>query len=145
MNRWFAIGTAVLGIAFLCRVAGHLIQVISPVGFLPPAGSWQGSDLPYPVLLTSQIAILGLIGWVSTRMAAGRSVIPSRWGSPVIILGAIYFGAMEARLLLGLTTMAHVKWFAAPIPAIFHLVLASAAILTGAYARALSSKAGRDA
>ena len=145
MNYWFAFGTAVLGIAFLCRVAGHLVQVISPVGFLPPAASWQGSDLPYPVLLTSQIAILGLIGWVSTRMAAGRSVFPSRWGSPVIVLGAIYFGAMAARLVLGLTTMADVKWFAASIPAIFHLVLASAAILTGAYARALSSKAGRDA
>ena len=144
MNRWFALGTAVLGIAFLGRVAGQLIQVVSPVAFLPAVESWQGSNLPYPVLLTVQLAILGLIGWVSARMTAGRSVIASRWGSPVIVVGTIYFGVMAARLVLGLTSMADVKWFAVPIPTIFHLVLASAAILTGAYTLALPSEADRD-
>ena len=142
MNRWLAIATLVLGVAFLSRVAGQFLQVVSPVDVLPPLESWQGSNMPYPALLIAQIAIVGLIGWVSARMAAGQSVIARRWGKPVIALGAMYFGVMAVRLVLGLAAMAHVKWFAASIPASFHLVLASAVMLTGAYAHMRPSRSG---
>ena len=57
-----------------------------------------------------------------------------------MVLGAIYFGVMAVRLVLGFTTMADIKWFASPIPTSFHLVLATAVMITGAYDRAVEVK-----
>ena len=135
MNRAYAIAIALLGIAFFGRVVGHIIQITMPVALLPPLESWKGSQLPDPVLLAAQIIILILFVVVVRRMAAGSMVIPLRWTYPTIVLGVIYFLVMTARFVLGLTILADDKWFAAPIPASFHLVLASAVILIGAYDR----------
>ena len=38
---------------------------------------------------------------------------------------------MLARLLLGFTLLTHVRWFASPLPAFFHLVLAAYVLLFG--------------
>ena len=140
MNRWFALAIFLIGSAFLSRVAGQFIQVIAPVEFLPPLESWQGSNLPYPALLAAQIGILVMIAWISARMATGRRALPRRFAKPVIALGAVYFGVMSVRLVLGLTALADVKWFASPIPTGFHLVLATAVMTTGAYDRAVEVK-----
>ena len=144
MNRRFALAILVLGIAFLCRVAGQFIQVVAPVEFLPPLPRWQGSNLPYPVLFAAQVAILVLIAWVYRRMAAGLSVMTPRLALPVMALGAIYLGVMAVRLVLGLTAMADIKWFASPIPTTFHLVLAAAVLLIGVYARTVAPTKGSD-
>lgn len=135
MNRAYAIAIALLGIAFLGRVVAHIIQITMPVAFLPPLESFKGSELPDPVLLAAQMVILILFVVVARRVAAGGRVIAVRWTYPTIVLGAIYFLVMTARLVLGLTILADDKWFAASIPASFHLVLASAVILIGAYDR----------
>ena len=135
MNRTYAIAMALIGLAFFIRVVGHVIQITMPVGFLPPLESWKGSELPNAVLLAAQIVILILFVVVVRRMAAGRRVIALRWTYPAIVLGVIYFLVMTARLVLGLTILADDKWFAASIPASFHLVLASAVILIGTYDR----------
>ena len=135
MNRAYAIAVGLLGIAFFGRVVGHIVQITMSVAFLPPLESWKGSELPDPVLVAAQIVILILFVVVVRRMAAGSSVIALRWTYPTIVLGAIYFLVMTVRLVLGLTILADDKWFAAPIPASFHLVLASAVILIGAYER----------
>ena len=137
MNRWFALAVLLLGVGLLGRVAGQLIQVLAPVEFLPPQDAWQGSNLPYPVLFAAQMAIVVLVAFISARMAAGRRVLSPRMAGPVIAFAAIYFSAMAIRLLLGLTAMTHVKWFASPISATFHLVLAAIVLLTGIYARVL--------
>ena len=145
MSRRFALVTLLLGIAFLGRVAGQFIQVVAPVGFLPPLASWQGSNLPYPVLFAAQVGILVLIGWVYRRMATGRRVMAPRMAVPVIALGAIYFVVMAVRLVLGLTTMADIKWFASPIPTTFHMVLAAAVMVMGIHARAVARTVANDA
>ena len=145
MNRRFALAILVLGIAFLGRVAGQFIQVVAPVEFLPPLPSWQGSNLPYPVLFAAQVGILVLIAWVYRRMAAGHKVMDPRMAAPVIALGAIYFGVMAIRLALGLTTMSDIKWFASPIPTIFHLVLSAAVMVIGIYARTVAPTGAVDA
>ncbi|MXY54570.1 MAG: hypothetical protein F4Y86_18870 [Gammaproteobacteria bacterium] len=142
MNRWFALAVLLLGVGFLGRVAGQFIQVLAPVEFLPPLDAWQGSNLPYPVLFAVQMAIVVLIAFLSARMAAGRPILSPRMAAPVIALAAIYFSVMSIRLVLGLTATAHVKWFASPIPATFHLVLAIIALATGIYARVMP--AGRS-
>ena len=135
MNRAYAIAVGLLGIAFFGRVAGHIVQFTIPVAFLPPLESFKGSELSDPVLVAAQIVILILFVVAVRRMAAGSSVIALRWTYPAIVLGVIYFLVMTARLVLGLTILADEKWFAAPIPASFHLVLASALMLIGAYDR----------
>jgi len=135
VNRAYAITIALLGIAFLGRVVGHTVQITMPVAFLPPLESWKGSELPDSVLITAQLVILILFVVVVRRMAAGSRVIALRWTYPTIVLGVIYFLVMTVRLGLGFMTLADDKWFAAPIPASFHLVLASAVILIGAYDR----------
>lgn len=89
------------------------------------------------MLFAVQMAIVVLIAFLSARMAAGRRVLPPRMAGPVIALAAIYFSAMAIRLVLGLTALTHVKWFASPIPAAFHLVLAIIALVTGTYARVI--------
>jgi len=144
VNRRFALAILILGVAFLARVAGQFIQVVAPVELLPPLEMWQGSNLPYPALFAAQIGILLMIGWVYARMTAGRSVMPPRFAVAVIGLGAIYFSVMAVRLVLGLTTMADVKWFASPIPATFHLVLATIVMVIGTYARTVAPTRGGD-
>jgi hypothetical protein len=118
---------------FALRVAAQLVQYASPVGFLPPFDAWQGSGLDYPVLLTSELVILaGMMMWGT--VAVSRGMLPRRRaGLWLVGLGGVYFSSMCARLVLGLTILADVSWFAKPLPALFHLVLASYLLCLGRY------------
>ena len=117
---------------FAFRVAAQLVQYASPVRSLPPFEAWQGGRLSYPVLLTSQLLILAVMIWgtstVSRRVPAARRI-----GIWLVTLGSAYFGSMGARLMLGLTILAHVTWFAKPLPALFHMVLAGYVLTLGHY------------
>ena len=119
---------------FAFRVAAQLMQYASPVVFLPPFETWQGSGLGYPVLLASQLSILALMVW-GTRAVSRRVRASRRVGGWLVALGSVYFGSMTARLVLGLTILAHVAWFAKPLPALFHMVLASYVLTLGHYHR----------
>jgi hypothetical protein len=117
---------------FALRVAAQLVQYARPTPFLPPFDAWQGSGLDYPVLLASQLVIIALMGWgigAVQRRARVRKTV-GRW---LIVLGVLYFGSMFARLVLGLTVLADVAWFAKPLPALFHLVLAGFVLTLGHY------------
>jgi hypothetical protein len=117
---------------FAFRVAAQLVQYASPIGVLPPFEAWQGSRLSYPVLLTSQLLILAAMVWgtstVSRRVRSARRI-----GLWLVTLGSVYFCSMGARLVLGLTILADVAWFAKPLPALFHMVLASYLLTLGHY------------
>ena len=84
------------------------------------------------MLLTSQLLILVAMvfgtGAVHRRVRARKSV--GRW---LIVLGAVYFASMRARLVLGLTALADITWFAKPLPAVFHMVLAGYMLTLGHY------------
>ena len=125
---------------FAFRVGAQLVQYVRPIGILPPFQAWQGSGLSYRVLLASQLLILALMASgaasLSGRVPAGRR--PGGW---LIALGAVYFVAMGARLLLGLTIFADVPWFATPLPALFDMVLASYLLTLGHWHR--GGSAGR--
>lgn len=118
---------------FLCRVLAQLIQYASPVSVLPPFSSWQGSGLSYPVLLGSQILILMVMVWGALGLSRG-TVRPRRViGGWLLVLGSVYFLSMTVRLILGLTVLADYAWFARPLPAFFHMVLASGVLVAGHY------------
>lgn len=116
---------------FCLRVAGQLIQVVLPVDFLPALEHWQGSRLPYGWLLAIQITIVGAVAITAWRLSAARMRPRRTFGRVLLLLGALYFGLMLGRLVLGWTLLAHVPWFAKSIPAFFHLVLASIVLLVG--------------
>ena len=134
-HRRFAWALTGLGLAFLARVSGQAVQKWAPVSFLPPFDDFQGSGLPYPALLTAQIAILVTTVVVAVRMRRGKSLLTPRLVVPVTVAGVIYLAVMAVRLVLGLSVLSHSGWFSTWIPTVFHLVLASEVLLIGAYQR----------
>jgi chromate transport protein ChrA len=129
---------------FAARVAAQALQRWLPVPFLPPFGAFQGSALPYAILLPAQLAILALMSrivWRTHKSALRRRPRASRI---LAILGCIYFAAMLARLLIGLIVPGAPVWFRTPISALFHLVLATFVVVLAAYHGQIPQRA-RDA
>ena len=130
-----------LAALFVLRVLAQAVQWAGPVPFLPPFDTWQGSGLPYPALLVSQVLIVGLLAR-ALAVVRSRSITPATWKHRAcFVLGGAYFAAMAFRLAAGLTFLSDVGWFAESLPALFHLVLATFVLLFGHYVYS----AGRDA
>lgn len=100
-------------------------------GLLPSFDSWDGGVLPYPVLLVSQLVILDWLARTAWRFSTGKVVPRRQIGRAALAFGGVYFAVMFLRLLLGATALSHVRWFASPLPAFFHLVLATYLLLYG--------------
>ena len=118
---------------FLFRVLAQLVQVKTTLPFLPPFEQWHSAVIPYPLLLMSQIIILGFLSKIAFAFSKGR-VVPSRTSGRIwLAFGTIYFGAMMLRLILGLTIFSGHAWFSNHLPTFFHLVLASFLLVVGMY------------
>ncbi|NOT24758.1 MAG: hypothetical protein HOP16_01535 [Acidobacteria bacterium] len=116
---------------FAARVLAQPAALVIESPLLPRFESWHSGILPYPVLLLSQVALLVWLARTAFVFRTGN-VVGSFWVARVAIaFGAVYFVVMLARLLLGLTLLAHVRWFASPIPTAFHLVLATYLLVFG--------------
>jgi hypothetical protein len=113
-----------LAALFAARVAGQALQLWFPLPFLPPFAAFQGTDLPYSVLLSSQLLILGAMVWSAWNVHAGELVPAAHTRALITWLGAIYMAGSLARIAIGLTWPGAPSWFSAWIPAAFHLVLA---------------------
>ena len=100
-------------------------------GLLPSFDSWDGGVVPYPVLLVTQLVILGWLARTAWRFSLGNVAPDRRIGRLALTFGGVYFAAMFVRLLLGVTVLSDVRWFASPLPAFFHLVLAAYLLLYG--------------
>ena len=137
-HRHYSWAVSALTLAFAARVAGQALQRWAPVSFLPPFDDFQGSGLPYPVLLAAQVAILAVALAVIVRMRDNKSLISTGLIVPVAAAGALYFAVMAVRLVLGLSVLSHSEWFSTWIPTVFHLVLASKLLLISAYQRSRS-------
>ncbi|MCY4581418.1 MAG: hypothetical protein OXE50_01255 [Chloroflexi bacterium] len=131
-----------LAALFALRVLAQAVQWAGPVPFLPAFDAWQGSGLPYPVLLGSQALIVALLAR-ALMVVRSRSVRPASWKHRAcFVLGGAYFGAMAFRLLAGLTFLSEVEWFAGSLPALFHLVLAAFVLLFGHYVYSAGRESG---
>lgn len=129
-----------LAALFVLRVLAQAVQWAGPVPFLPPFDTWQGSGLPYPALLASQVLIIALLARALAVVRSG-SITPATWKHRAcFVLGGAYFAATAFRLAAGLTFLSDVGWFAESLPALFHLVLATFVLLFGHYVYS----AGRD-
>jgi hypothetical protein len=116
---------AALLIAFLFRVLSQLIQAWRPVAWLPPFEAWHSGALPYPILVTAQALIIAVVLWCIAALMAGDLQPAAGLGRVLQALGWLYFAVMAARLVLGLSLLRHIRWFDAPLPSAFHLVLAA--------------------
>lgn len=118
---------------FAARVLAQPASLVIGASWLPRFESWQGSNLPYPVLLAAQIVILALLARIAFQFTTGAVQPRHRTGHWLLGLGGVYFGTMLARLVLGATVLSANPWFAKPVPTFFHLVLASFMLLVGYY------------
>ena len=116
---------AMLSLLFFLRVVAQAIQAVGEVGWLPGFDSWQSGAVGYPFLLTSQVLILVVQAVLVFLVATNRFRVPPLVSKILFVVGAVYFGFMLFRLLSGFTILDGHSWFDAPLPSIFHMVLAA--------------------
>jgi hypothetical protein len=124
---------------FALRVAGQAIQRWMPQAGLPSNEAFQGSALPYGVLLSSQLVILAVMVFYTVRLARCRLAPSHRVGVVLAWLGGIYMTIALTRVAIGLWVPDAAPWFTVWIPALLHVVLASY-VLTFAYYHAVESR-----
>ena len=134
-GRGYAALAWLLSTLFLLRVLGQAAQRWFPLSFLPSFHEFQGSNLPYWLLFSAQLAIVAAMVRYSWRIQAGTLVPSRRAGSLLARLGSIYMLGSLARLAIGLVLPVPPAWFTAWIPAIFHVVLAGFVLTLAAYHR----------
>jgi len=121
-----------LTVLFAMRVFGQALQRWAPQPFLPPFDAFQGSNLPYWLLLSVQLVILVVMIVVARRVQTGSLAPSARAGTVLALVGWIYMTLSVGRIAVGLSAPAAPAWFSTWIPAVFHVVLA-AYVLTLAY------------
>lgn len=124
---------------FAVRVAGQAIQRWIPQPGLPPFEAFQGSALPYGVLLASQLILLAVMALYTVRLARARLAPDYRAGMVLAWLGGIYMTVAVTRIAIGLWVPDAAAWFTVWIPALLHVVLASY-VLTLAYYHVVESR-----
>ena len=114
---------------FACRVLGQALVSAGLAPFLPPMDDWQSGLLPYPLLLASQLMLLGLLATVGAQFSRNEGYFVSRrpWlGTPLWIVGWIYALGMVLRYALLRRDV---------IPVVFHIFLASFLLLVAHHHR----------
>ena len=140
MDRSHLLLMLLLSGLFALRVAGQLVQAVHEVPYLPSFEAWQGSGIPYPVLLGFQGGILAVLIVVLWRVNT-NAFTPRPWKHQACFaLGGVYFVAMTFRLVAGLTFPTEYTWFAKSVPALFHIILASLILVFGHYLLMLGNR-----
>jgi hypothetical protein len=116
---------------FTIRVLAQPIALRVDSPLLPRFESWHSGLLPYPMLVFTQVIILLWLSRTAWVFTTGTIAPRFRVGIVTMGLGGVYFAAMVLRLLLGATLLSQQRWFASPLPTVFHLVLATYLILYG--------------
>ena len=114
---------------FTIRVVAQPIALRVDTPLLPRFESWHSGLLPYPLLVLTQVVILLWLARTAWTFTTGVVAPRSRLGVLMMAIGGVYFAAMVMRLLLGATVLTDARWFASPLPTVFHLVLATYLLL----------------
>jgi hypothetical protein len=113
-----------LTLLFAARVCGQAIQWLSPRAWLPAFDAFQGSRLPYWLLLPTQMLILVTMATVTLRLQQGRLAPKRRAARALGWAGGVYMAVALGRIAVGLWIPAASDWYRSWIPAAFHVVLA---------------------
>jgi hypothetical protein len=128
----YAASLWLLTVLFAMRVFAQALQRWAPQPLLPPFDAFQGSNLPYWLLLSVQLVILVVMIVVARRVQTGSLAPRTRAGTVLTLVGWIYMTLSVGRIAVGLSVPTAPGWFSTWIPAVFHVVLA-AYVLTLAY------------
>lgn len=120
-------------VIFSFRVVGQLSVYWFDIPVLPAFDAWYSGAISYGFLVIWQLIIMVAMAVVALRISKNLVVPRHRLGNVLQIIGVIYFGIMLIRLLISVFGLSDAIWFNRPIPAFFHLVLASFLILCGRY------------
>jgi len=118
---------------FGLRVLGQAVQRWRPQPFLPPFHAFQGSSLPYWLLLSFQLVILFIMVRLTWRMRCAVLVPSVRAGKVLLWAGCIYMVVSLGRIIIGATLPDAPAWFSTWIPAAFHVVLAAFVLTLGLF------------
>jgi hypothetical protein len=69
--------------------------------------------------------------WTARRVTRGTLAPSRRVGAWLVALGGAYATVMLLRLVLGVTILRDVRWFASPVPTVFHIGLAAYLLIYG--------------
>jgi hypothetical protein len=125
--------TWTLSALFAARVLGQAVQRWMPQSFLPSFEAFQGSRLPYGLLLAFQLLILVVMMRVARRVQTDRLVPRRRVGFWLAWAGAVYMAVALGRIAVGLAAPDAHAWFKTWIPAFFHVVLAAFVLVVSIY------------
>jgi hypothetical protein len=118
---------ALLG-AFVLRVAGQVVVGVTAPSWLPPMEQWYSGILPYPLLLPTQIVLIGLMARLAHRATRHVGRMPGSPPSRGVWLARasfLYAAVMLVRYGVQLAIRPEWRWFGHTIPIAFHLVLAT--------------------
>ncbi len=127
MNRFISKYAYLALISFTCsfaiRVTAQLVESVFPNALIPDFDRWYSGVASYQLLLPIQLLIL-------SAMIACICLLPQLKLKKSLLntfksLAILYFAIMFIRLVVALTGMSTLPWFQLPLPAFFHLVLAS--------------------
>jgi len=90
-----------LSVLFAARVLGQAVQRWMPQPFLPPFEAFQGSSLPYWLLLSFQLLILVVMVRVAWRVQTDRLVPSRRVGLRLAGAGSVYMAFALGRIAVG--------------------------------------------
>ena len=131
ISKRYAVGLWAVLALFVFRVVAQPLSLVVRSDILPQFESWHSGALPYGLLVASQVVVLAVLGWTAWGFTVG-TVTPRRSiGVAALTFGGLYFVGMLARLVLGFTVLRNQRWFASPLPTVFHLVLAAYVLLFG--------------
>lgn len=124
---------------FLARVIGQFLVATLHVTFLPPMPEWYSGLLSYPLLLPSQLLILGVmakVNWDVTRRQGFFMTPRPRLGMALLVGSLLYVAVMVIRYFVsGQLHPERRFWPPGSIPIVFHFVLASYLYLLSRFAR----------
>jgi sterol desaturase/sphingolipid hydroxylase (fatty acid hydroxylase superfamily) len=128
-GRWLWV---LLGL-FVVRVAMQPLAWLTEWSALPAFNSWQSGALPYVLLLPGQLLLIALMARTAARVSSSALAQSPRKGRILLGVAALYAMAAVGRLVLGATALQGHWWFDAPLPSIFHIVLAAFVAAYGDY------------
>ena len=127
MDRLFSKYTYLVLISLTClfaiRVMAQLVEGIFPNALIPDFDRWYSGAVSYQLLFPIQLVILSV-------MITGICLLPQLKLKQGLLntfksLAIFYFAIMFIRLVIALVGLSTLPWFQLPLPAFFHLVLAS--------------------
>jgi hypothetical protein len=110
---------------FVVRVTGQIVVALFAPAWLPPMRDWYSGLLPYPLLLPSQLIIIGVMIAAIRQVRHGVSA-NRRLANGIFVFATLYAAAMLVRLVILRTNHPAWRWYeGGMIPILFHWVLAA--------------------